>query len=140
VKALEPQTDTTTRSEGLMRPSSQRLQLLEQRAAQMRSAPTSSEARLFEALRGGKLGVSFRRQVPLGGRYIADLYAPMLKLVVEVDGGYHAAREYADARRDRALVKLGCHVLHLGAEEVMADLPAVVERVRIEIERLRAAR
>jgi very-short-patch-repair endonuclease len=94
-------------SEGLMRPSPHRLQILEQRAAQMRGAPTSSEARLFEALRGGRLGVSFRRQVPLVGRFIADFYAPTLKLVVEVDGGYHEARRCADARRDRALERAG---------------------------------
>jgi very-short-patch-repair endonuclease len=120
-----------------MRQSPHRFQVLEQRAAQMRGAPTSSEARLFEALRGGKLGVSFRRQVPLAGRFIADFYAPVLKLIVEVDGGYHEARRNADARRDRALAKLGCHVVHLSTEDVMADLAAVVERVRSEVERLR---
>ena len=49
--------------------------LLVERAAQMRAAPTSSEARLFEALRGRRLGVAFRRQVPLLGRFIVDLLA-----------------------------------------------------------------
>ncbi len=38
-------------------------------------APISSEARLFEALRGRRLGVAFRRQVPLLGRFIVDLLA-----------------------------------------------------------------
>ena len=119
-----------------MRHSSHRIQLLEQRAAQMRSAPTSSEARLFEELRGRKLGATFRRQVPLAGRFIADLYAPAVKLVVEVDGGYHAGRARADERRDRALAKLGVHVLRLPSQLVMADVAAVVERVRAEVERL----
>ncbi|MGO8996560.1 MAG: endonuclease domain-containing protein [Polyangiaceae bacterium] len=122
-----------------MRHSRQRIQVLKQRATQMRHAPTASEAKLFEALRGGRLGVSFRRQVPLAGRFIADLYAAEVKLVVEVDGGYHAARERADARRDRALARIGCHVLRLPDDLVMNDLLAVVERIRAEIERLRGS-
>jgi len=94
----------------------------------MRRAPTTSEARLFAALRGGQLGVAFRRQVPLLGRFIVDLLAPQLRLVVEVDGGYHEQR--ADARRDRALARAGYTVLRLEAELVMSDLPAAVARVR----------
>jgi very-short-patch-repair endonuclease len=103
----------------------------------MRFAPTSSEARLFEALRGGRLGVAFRRQVPLLGRFIADLLAPKLRLVVEIDGGYHARRQAADARRDRALERAGYRVLRLEAGLVMDDLGEAVGRVRAEIERLR---
>ena len=105
-----------------------RSQLLEQRATHMRRAPTTSEARLFAALRGGQLGVAVRRQVPLLGRFIVDLLAPELRLVVEVDGGYHEQR--ADARRDRALARAGYTVLRLEAELVMSDLPAAVARVR----------
>jgi very-short-patch-repair endonuclease len=45
----------------------------------------------------GQLGVSFRRQVPLGNRFIVDFLAPVARLVVEVDGGYHARRREADA-------------------------------------------
>lgn len=61
-----------------------------------------TETILWQALSGSKLGVAFRRQVPIG-RYIADFLAPACRLVVEVDGGYHAtpARLRADARRDR---------------------------------------
>jgi very-short-patch-repair endonuclease len=113
------------------------MHVLEQCAAQMRSTPTSSEAQLFEALRGGKLAVSFRRQVPLAGRFIADFFAPAIKLVVEVDGGYHQARPEGDARRDRALARLGCHVLHLSADEIFGDLGAAVERVRAVVAGLR---
>ncbi len=119
-----------------MRHSRQRIYILEQRATQMRHAPTVSEARLFEALRGGKLGVTFKRQVPVAGRFIADFYASEITLVVEVDGGYHAERERADGRRDRALAKLGVHVLRLLAQLVMSDPAAAVERVRAEVERL----
>jgi very-short-patch-repair endonuclease len=84
--------------------------VIEQRARQMRSALTPSEAKLWVAIRGGWLGVSFCRQVPLGN-YIADFAAPAAKLVVEVDGAYHARRQGADARRDRNLRRLGYRVL-----------------------------
>jgi very-short-patch-repair endonuclease len=105
----------------------------------MRAAPTASEARLFEAVRGGRLGVAFRRQVPLLGRFIADLVAAELKLVVEVDGGYHAGRAEADARRDRALERAGYTVLRLDAEVVMGNLEAAVALVAAEVARLRGA-
>ena len=110
--------------------SSQRERVLAERAWSMRKAPTASEMLLFEAVRGGKLGTAFRRQVPLLGRYIADLYAPALRLVVEIDGWYHAARERADAKRDRALVRAGYRVVRVAAELVIADLGAAVAAVR----------
>jgi very-short-patch-repair endonuclease len=103
----------------------------------MRHVPTSSEARLFEALRAGQLGVSFRRQVPLLGRFIADLLAPEVRLVVEVDGLHHTRRGTADARRDRALVRAGYTVLRLDAQLVMLDLDAAVARVAAGVARLR---
>jgi very-short-patch-repair endonuclease len=105
----------------------------------MRHTPTSSEARLFEAVRGERLGISFRRQVPLIGRFIADLYAPEVRLVVEVDGLYHARRQCQDARRDRALARAGYRVLRIEDELVVHDLPAAVERICAEIRRLRSA-
>ena len=95
----------------------------------MRQAPTDSEARLWRALRSSQLGVAFRRQVPLLG-FIADFYAPSARLIVEVDGGYHARRVRADARRDRKLARAGYRVVRLQAELVMRDLPAAVRAVR----------
>ncbi len=112
---------------------SHRQQVLEERAWAMRRDPTPSEARLFEAVRGGRLGVAFRRQVAVLGRYIVDLLVPALKLVVEVDGGYHAQRERADERRHRALVAAGYRVVRVPAELVMRDLPAAVAVVAAAI-------
>jgi very-short-patch-repair endonuclease len=117
-----------------MRSTSFRTSQLSQRASQMRHAPTTSEARLFELLRGGQLGVTFRRQVPVLGRYIVDLLAPQLRLVVEIDGGYHEERARADARRDRALAGAGYSVVRIEAELVMRDEDAAVARVRAAIE------
>jgi len=89
-----------------------------------------TETILWQALSGSKLGVAFRRQVPIG-RYIADFLAPACRLVVEVDGGYHAtpARLRADARRDRYLAKLGYRVLRLPAAIVQHQLGQAVALV-----------
>jgi very-short-patch-repair endonuclease len=108
----------------------QRQLRLEQFAWQNRRALTESEARLWSALRGRRLGAQFRRQVPLAGRYIADFCAPALRLVVEVDGGSHANKQQADRRRDAALAELGYRVVRVTAELVMRDLGAAVAVVR----------
>lgn len=99
------------------------------RAREMRLALTDTEEMLWRELRGGRLGVAFRRQVPVG-RYVMDFLAPSVKLVVEVDGGYHAARRAADARRARYLARLGYRVVRVEAEVVRADVAEAVARVR----------
>jgi very-short-patch-repair endonuclease len=89
-----------------------------------------SEARLWSALTVGQLGVCFRRQVPVGTRFIADFCAPSIKLIVEVDGGYHAGRRAGDASRDRKLERLGYRVVRVSAELVLSDLASAVALVR----------
>jgi len=111
------------------RHSVRRAELLAARARGMRAAPTASEERLFEALRGRRLGVQFRRQVPLLGKYVVDFLAPAVKVVVEVDGGYHAGRVKADAKRDAALRRARYRVVRVSAEAVMGEVEKVVEEV-----------
>jgi len=110
------------------KPSSARLCLLNARAHQLRSALTPSERRLWGAVSGRRLGVSFRRQVVIG-EFIVDFLAPAQRLVVEVDGGYHAARRRADARRDAVLRHMGYRVLRLESEFVMRGLEAALARI-----------
>jgi very-short-patch-repair endonuclease len=101
---------------------------LAERAHAMRHQPTPSEAKLWEALRAGQLGVSFKRLVPIGN-YIVDFLAPSVKLLVEVDGRSHRGRDVADARRDRVLMRSGYRVLRLSAEIVNGNLAAAVRSV-----------
>ena len=112
--------------------SSPRAQQLAERARHMRFAPTPSEARLFQAIRGRRLGVSFRRQVPIGC-HIVDFLAPSVRLVVEVDGEYHAERRIADALWDAALRRAGYTVLRLEAQWVHHRLPEALERIRVAL-------
>jgi very-short-patch-repair endonuclease len=95
----------------------------------MRWAPTPTEARLWDALKGSRLGVGFRRQFPVG-RYVADFCCPRARLIVEVDGGYHARRKSADERRDRDLHRLGYRVLRLPAQLVERQFEQAVAQVR----------
>ena len=103
--------------------------IVTQHARQMRHALTPSEQRLWLTLRGGALGVWFRRQVPLG-RFIGDFVAVSARLVVEVDGGSHARRCAADARRDRELQRLGNRVLRLDAALVSERIEEATAQIR----------
>jgi very-short-patch-repair endonuclease len=119
-------------------PSAQRSALLGARGRGHRFSPTLSEARLWLELSAGRvLGVVFRRQVSVGGRYIADFLAPALRLVVEVDGSAHVHKRRADARRHGKLRRLGYHVLRLDAAVVLREPEAAVAAVRAAVERLR---
>jgi very-short-patch-repair endonuclease len=94
----------------------------------MRASPTRSEEVLWRAIRGRQLGVQFRRQVVIGN-FIVDFCAAEARLIVEVDGAYHAPRTRLDAQRDRVLSSAGYRVIHLDAEQVLAachDAVAVV--------------
>jgi very-short-patch-repair endonuclease len=84
-------------------------------AAEMRGRHNAAEVALWGHLRAGSQGAWFRRQVVLLGSSIVDFYCPAARVVVEVDGGYHAepARKRADARRDRRLVKAGYRVVRV---------------------------
>ena len=62
------------------------------------------------------------------------LAAPSRRLVVEIDGGYHARIAAKDARRDRALARAGWRVLRIDAALVMADIEAAVALVRSALE------
>ena len=80
-------------------------------------------------VRSAKLGVTFRRQVPLRG-YIVDFYASKAKLIVEVDGGYHGRRVAQDAARDAVLVAAGFRVVRVSEELVVRRRAEAVARVR----------
>ncbi len=106
---------------------------LAERACHMRAEMTRSEAALWDAIRRGQLGAVFRRQVVIGGCFIADFAAPAVRVIVEVDGAYHGGRAAADDHRDRKLERLGWRVVRLEAEVVLRNLPATVAAVRAAI-------
>jgi very-short-patch-repair endonuclease len=102
--------------------------LLAERARAMRFSPTRSEERLWRRLSGSKTGFGFRRQLVIGN-FIVDFASTKVRLVVEIDGGYHERRQHRDAAREQALAKLGWTVLRFAEHSVLEDLGAVVERI-----------
>jgi adenine-specific DNA-methyltransferase len=64
------------------------------------------------------------------GRFIADFVAPAARIVVEIDGGYHAQRRSADARRDRKLQRMGYRVIRLQDADVRHQLPVALAVIR----------
>ena len=99
-------------------------------ARTMRKKPTWGELRLWQALRGKRLGVRFRRQEPIGP-YIADFACLPHRLIVEVDGITHGFGDQAYAiRRDRWLREQGWVVLHFGDEDVSKNLEDVLTSIR----------
>jgi very-short-patch-repair endonuclease len=59
----------------------------------LRENQTEAEEKLWLAVKNNQIeGYKFRRQHPLS-IYIADFYCHALKLVIEIDGGYHLNEE-----------------------------------------------
>jgi very-short-patch-repair endonuclease len=95
---------------------------------------TESEVRLWIQLRGRVLGVSFRRQHPVGP-YILDFACVALRLAIELDGSQHldSAR---DAVRDAFLNQQGWTVLRFWSADVLLDVDSIVAAIEREVERL----
>lgn len=99
-------------------------------ARRLRRQSTAAERAAWRLLRNrGVLGLKFRRQHRLG-RFIVDFYCPALRLVLELDGGYHAAAEQQarDAARAAALGARGLHVVRVANADVTeAHLVALIQ-------------
>ena len=74
--------------------------ILKEFARSNRKEATLYEDMLWQELRRNQCGVRFRRQHSIGD-YIADFACLPLKLIIEVDGGYHdnPKQQEADAMR-----------------------------------------
>jgi len=75
--------------------------ILFERASRMRQHMTPAEQRFWLAANKKQLGVKFRNQHPLV-YFIADFYCHELRLVVEIDGGYHKKHEQYEYDEERS--------------------------------------
>ena len=99
-------------------------------ARTLRRKMTDSEKVLWEALRNRQCDkAKFRRQVPLG-HFVADFCCMKVKLIIEIDGGVHHKQHEYDAERENLLIKAGFHFLRFRNEEVMNDLPEVLQKIQ----------
>ena len=102
-----------------------------ERAREFRRRLTPPEARLWFAIKNGKLeALKFRRQHPVEP-YILDFYCAEARLVVEVDGRGHDHPEQIekDLRRTRFLADKGIDVIRFVAEDVRVNLDGVLEAI-----------
>jgi very-short-patch-repair endonuclease len=100
-----------------------------ERVRSMRRARTPAEAKLWQALRGRRLGgAKFRRQVWIGP-YIADFFCLEAGLVVELDGSQHADQSRYDEARTAFLASKGLRVLRIWNNDVTGNFDGVLEAI-----------
>ena len=99
-------------------------------AKRLRKNATHVETLLWNQLRARQIeGAKFRRQQPIGG-YIVDFVSFEKKLIVELDGGQHASSPEKDQERDHWLSRSGFKVLRFWNNDVLQNLPGVLETIR----------
>lgn len=92
---------------------------------------TGAELRLWEMLRDRRFeGLKFRRQTPVAGS-ITDFLCPELKLVIELDGGVHALREFEDAERALKLAAASFTVLRSGNGSFLRNPNELLDAIRL---------
>ena len=102
------------------------------RARSLRSRMTDAEKLLWSKLRANQVvGMRFRRQEPIGP-YIVDFVCREASLIVEVDGGQHAASE-TDVARDRFLRNGGFRVVRFWNNDVLANVAGVLQVIAASV-------
>ena len=88
-------------------------------AEELRAKMTQAEETLWDIIKINDWHLKFRRQYPLSN-YIADFYCHNVKLVIELDSGYHSHKEVKiyDEARENDLKFFGITVLRFKNEEV----------------------
>lgn len=99
------------------------------RAKSMRQQPVAMEKLFWSFVRNRKLdGYKFKRQY-LVGRYIVDFVCPEEKLIIELDGPFHARRKSYDEERDMFLRSRGFRVIRLTNDDFADDAAVALAMV-----------
>ena len=115
--------------------------LLKEFAHENRRNPTKEESILWAFLQHRQLGVRFRRQHIIG-LFIVDFCCLSVKLVIEVDGGYHQlpGQQFSDEERAAWLQSQGFTVIRFTNDQILSDPDAVARAIQKEVEVLQNAR
>lgn len=105
--------------------------LLKSNANASRRHPTQAESVFWERVRNKRLGQRFRRQHIIG-EYIADFVCLPLRLIVEIDGPYHADGEARahDEQRTQYLTRLGYKVIRFTNDQVICNTDQVISTLQ----------
>jgi very-short-patch-repair endonuclease len=97
-------------------------------ARELREHSTDAERIFWSRVRDRRLdGFKFKRQIAKR-HYIVDFICREAHLIVEIDGGQHAANT-ADVVRDRLLRRDGYRVLRFWNNELQTNIDGVIETV-----------
>ena len=92
-------------------------------ARRLRKRPTAAQQKLWQIVRGQRLGAKFRRQAPVHGS-VTEFYVPALMLVIELVA--LLPTPWGTARR-RYFRRLGYELIQI-PENTILSAPDVVER------------
>ncbi len=104
---------------------------LKQLCRAFRQSPTDAEQFLWQCLRARRLaGLKFRRQHAIG-RYVVDFYCHEHRLIVELEGAVHEAKEQRayDEVHFEWLEAHGYRVLRVRDEEFCIHPEQVLQRI-----------
>ncbi|MBF0570643.1 MAG: endonuclease domain-containing protein [Candidatus Omnitrophica bacterium] len=102
---------------------------------ELRKNQTDAERVLWNILRNKQMGgYKFFRQYGIGS-YIADFYCPLLKVVIEVDGGQHYSEEAVahDRKREEFLKGAGIRVIRFNNLDILKNIEGVFECIQKEL-------
>ena len=98
-------------------------------ARRLRHEMTPQEVKVWEAVRGRRLGgFKFRRQQIIDG-YIADFYCAEATLVLELDGSVHDQQTEYDAHRDRVLTARQIVVIRIANDQIDGRFDLVLRKI-----------
>ncbi len=116
---------------------------------EMRKNPTDAENKLWQELRGKKLGFRFRRQFVIDSKYVADFVCLEKRLIIECDGGGHSKNplscgevlgadkdmlNHPDIQRDFYLESQNFRILRFWNNEILGNLEGVLSVIREALE------
>lgn len=108
-------------------------------ARELRKRQTKAEQILWGEVRNRKFfGYKFVRQRVLL-TYIADFYCSELRLIIEIDGGYHEQQMEFDAGRSSELKAYGKAIIRFTNNEIEYHLKDSLDRLKCCIDDLNSA-
>ena len=117
-----------------MRAPSLRIGSTNRHARDLRRNATDAEKKLWQHLRGRRLGgYKFRRQAT-AGHNVPDFVCAEKRLIVELDGGQHGGPE--DDRRTAELGRLGYRMIRFWNNEVNENFETVLQQILAECDAL----
>lgn len=99
-------------------------------AEELRARMTPAEEILWNIIKINEWHLKFGRQYPIAN-YIADFYCHNVKLVIELDGGYHDNKEVKiyDEARENDIKEYGITVLRFKNDEVLHSAGDVLTKI-----------